>query len=174
MTTTVTISEEDRRLLGLWAAGCAERVLPLFETEAPGDDRPRQAVEALRDFTRTGKRTARLRSAAWAARAAAREAGDPAAEAAALTACGAAAAPYIHALASPHQAKHIHEPALRAARARELAAGGDESAGDEELRWAIEQAPAAVRALLRRLPVPAAGRGRPGVLRHRLDTALRG
>ena len=30
----MTLSEEDRRLVGLWAADCAERVLPLFEAKA--------------------------------------------------------------------------------------------------------------------------------------------
>ncbi len=34
-----TLSEADRRLVALWAADCAERVLPLFEAEAPDDDR---------------------------------------------------------------------------------------------------------------------------------------
>lgn len=33
----MTLSEEDRRLIGLWAAECAERVLPLFEGKAPSD-----------------------------------------------------------------------------------------------------------------------------------------
>jgi hypothetical protein len=29
------VSEEHRRLTGAWAAGCAERVLPLFEAKGP-------------------------------------------------------------------------------------------------------------------------------------------
>ncbi|MFJ1708366.1 putative immunity protein [Kitasatospora sp. NPDC088346] len=172
--TTVTISDEDRRILGLWAAARAERVLPLFETEAPDDPRPREALAALRLFTTTGRRTAQLRSAAWAAHRAAREVGDPAAAAAARAACYAAAAPFIHALASPHQAKHIHDPAVHAALARELSAGDDHGVGDEELGRAIADAPPAVRALLRQLPERRPGRSRSDVLRHRLDTALRG
>ena len=46
------------RCLVLWAADCAERVLPLFEARFPDDARPRVAVAAAR-------------AAAYAARAAA-------------------------------------------------------------------------------------------------------
>ena len=40
----ITLSEDDRRLIGFWAADCAERVLPLFEAKAPTDTRPRDAL----------------------------------------------------------------------------------------------------------------------------------
>src|SRR3569832_1161923 len=39
-----TLSEAERRLVAVWAADCAERVLPLFEAEAPDDDSPRDAI----------------------------------------------------------------------------------------------------------------------------------
>ncbi|MFF4429567.1 putative immunity protein [Streptomyces sp. NPDC001513] len=169
----VTISEEDRRLLGLWAADCAERVLPLFEARAPDDARPREAIEVLRVYTHTGKRTARLRAVSWAGHKAAGEVDDPAAAAAARAACYAAAAPYIHALATPHQAKHIHGPAIYAALAREISAGHDLAVGDEELRWAIGHASPEVRGLLRLMPACEPGRSRLAVLRHHLDSALR-
>ena len=48
----MTLSEKDRRLVGLWAADCAERVLPLFEAKAPSDTRPREAIEGIRAFAR--------------------------------------------------------------------------------------------------------------------------
>jgi hypothetical protein len=169
----VTISEEDRRLLGLWAADCVERVLPLFEAKAPCDTRPREAIEGIRAFVREGKRTGRLRSLAWAAHAAAREVGDPAATAAARAACYAAATPYIHPLATPHQSKHALGPAVYEARARELAAGDDARVGDEEIRWAIEHASPAVRELVRRMPVRSPGRSRLDALYYQLDAALR-
>ncbi|MEV4920399.1 putative immunity protein [Streptomyces tirandamycinicus] len=168
----VLISDEDRRQLGVWAADCAERVLPLFEAKAPGDIRPREAIEGIRTFVREGKRTRVLRSLAWAAHAAARDVGDPAATVAARAACYAAATPYLHPLATPHQSKHILGPAVHGARASELAAGDDE-AGDEEIRWAIEHAPTAVRELLRRMPARSPGRSRLDTLYHRLDEALR-
>ncbi len=100
----MTLSEEDRRLVGLWAADCAERVLPLFQAKAPSDTRPRQAVEGTRAFALGGRRAGQLRSLAWAAHAAAREVGDPVATAAARVAPYAAATPYIHALTTLHQA----------------------------------------------------------------------
>ncbi|MGV9263866.1 putative immunity protein [Kitasatospora sp. NPDC003701] len=174
----VSISDEDRRLLGAWAADCAERVLPLFEAKAPTDTRPREAVEGIRVFTRDGKRTARLRSVAVAALAAARDVDDPVAAAAARAAGYAAASPYIHPIATPHQAKHALGPAMYVAHARELAADGDAGAGagagDEEIRWAIEHAPPAVGGILRQMPLFVPGRSRLDAYRHRLETALRG
>ncbi|RKT79246.1 hypothetical protein DFJ68_2710 [Terracoccus luteus] len=47
-----SLTDDDHRLLALWAADCAERVLPLFERSAPDDDRPRRAVEAARAWAR--------------------------------------------------------------------------------------------------------------------------
>ncbi|MER7828465.1 putative immunity protein [Streptomyces sp. NPDC096097] len=46
----VTISEADRRPLGLGPADCVERALPLFNTKAPSDPRPREAIEDIRAF----------------------------------------------------------------------------------------------------------------------------
>jgi hypothetical protein len=169
----MTLSEEDRRLVGLWAADCAERALPLFEAKAPSDTRPREAIEGIRAFARGGKRTARLRSHAWAAYAAAREVGDPVATAAARAAGLAAATAYTHALATSHQTKHALGPAAYAARARELAAVDDPDVGAEEIRWAIEHASPAVRGVVRRMPVRGSGRGRLDALLYQLDAGLR-
>ena len=47
-----TLSEADRRTVALWAADCAERVLPLFEAEAPIDGRPADAIARARAFGR--------------------------------------------------------------------------------------------------------------------------
>jgi len=47
-----TLTDADHRLLALWAAACAEHVLPLFEDAAPDDGRPRQAIEAARGWVR--------------------------------------------------------------------------------------------------------------------------
>ncbi|MFG2181383.1 putative immunity protein [Streptomyces abikoensis] len=171
--TEVTISEEDRRLLGLWAADRAERALPLFEARAPSDPRPREAIDGIRAYARGDLRKGPLRSLALAALAAAREVGDPAATAAARAAGYSAAAPYIHALATPHQAKHALAPAMYAALARELAVGGDTGVGDEEIRRAIEHAPPAVRGIVRQMPPFSPGRSRLDAFRHALDTALR-
>jgi hypothetical protein len=170
----MTLTQDDLRTVGLWAADCAERVLPLFEAKAPADTRPREAIEGIRVFARGGKRTARLRALALAALAAARAVDDPVATAAARAAGLAAATAYTHALASPHHAKHVLGPAAHAAQARELAALADPSAGDEEIRWAIEHASPTVRAVARRWPARGPGRGRLNALLHLLDAGLRG
>lgn len=47
-----TLSDSGRRLVALWAADCAERVLPLFEAEAPADLRPRDAIARARAYGR--------------------------------------------------------------------------------------------------------------------------
>jgi|SRR4051812_6792144 hypothetical protein len=47
-----TLTDADHRLLALWAATCAEHVLPLFEHAVPDDLRPRQAINAARSWVR--------------------------------------------------------------------------------------------------------------------------
>jgi len=170
---SMTLTEEDLRLVALWASDCAERVLPLFEAKAASDTRPREAIEGIRAFARGGKRTARLRYLALAALAAAREVGDPVAEAAARAAGFAAASAYMHPLATLDQAKHALGPGVYGARARELAAADDPSVGDEEIRWAIEHASPAVREVVRRYPARGPGRSRLDGLLYKLDAGLR-
>lgn len=46
-----SLTDADHHSLALWAADCAEHVLPLFESARPGDPRPRQAIEAARAWT---------------------------------------------------------------------------------------------------------------------------
>ncbi len=68
-------SKQDQRLLAIWAADCAERVLPFFEKICPKDGRPRKAIDACRRWVRTGVfKMADIRKAALAAHAAARKA----------------------------------------------------------------------------------------------------
>ena len=169
----VALSDEDRRLVAHWAADCTERVLPLFEAKAPADNRPRDAIEGARAFALDGKRTAQLRSLALAAHSAAREVGDPVAASAARAAGLAAATPYTHPLATPHQSKHVLGPAVYQAQARELAAGNDTSVGDEKMHWAIERASSTVREVVRRFPARSPGRTRLATLYYQLDGALR-
>ena len=119
---------ESLRALGSWAADCAERALPVYETLAASDSRPRAAIEGIRVFAAGGRRTARLRTLALAAFSAAREvraAGDPAAAAAARAAGLAASSAYTHPLADVQQTKHILGPAAYAARSLELYHAGD-------------------------------------------------
>jgi hypothetical protein len=75
------VRKTDHKILAIWAADCAERVLPYFEGKYPDDTRPRKAIEATREWARTGVfRMTDVRRTSLAAHAAAREVkeGDPA------------------------------------------------------------------------------------------------
>jgi hypothetical protein len=138
-----TLSEADRRIVAVWAADCAERVLGLFEAEAPGDSRPRDAIARLRGFARgeLGVGAARRR---FVAHAAAREVSAPAAVAAAR-AVGQAAS-------IPHMGAHALGAAAYAAKAAGLAAPDRPEAVSEEIRWQLGAMSTAARAALRQLP----------------------
>ncbi len=169
----IALTQDDLRAVGRWALDRVERARVVFESQAPSDSRPREAVEGLKAFTNGGKRTARLRALGWAAWAA-REVGDPGAAAAARAASLAAAIAYTHPLATPHQTNHTLGPTAYAALALELAAGGDPAVGDAEVRWALDHASPQVRDVVRRMARPEVGRGRLGALRRQLDVGLRG
>ncbi len=167
------ISEADRLVIGLWAAESAERVLPLFEAAAPSDRRPREAIDGLRAFERGEIRQARLKTLALGAHAAAREVGHPVAAAAARAAGTAAATMFMHAPDTIGTAEHLLGAAAYAALAREAAVGGV-AAGDEEIDWAVEHAPARVREILAQVPVVEPGRRRALDVRlAQLDARLR-
>lgn len=120
------------RELALWAAACAERVLPIFEELRPGDDRPRAAIAALRSWVRGELPMTACRRAAFAAHAAARaaaEVGAPAAVAAARAAG--------QACAVAHMFDHSPHAATYAATAVGLYAGNN-TARDAERAWQWE------------------------------------
>jgi hypothetical protein len=100
----------DRKILALWAADCAEHVLPFFEEKYPTDDRPRKAIEACRAWVATGMfRMAAISRVALAAHAAAREAKGQDAVAAARAAG--------HAIATAHVTTHSFGAAAYAIKA---------------------------------------------------------
>lgn len=108
----VKTNTADHHQLALWAAECAEHVLPLFDRSQPDDDRPRLAIQAGRGWI-TGKITmVEARAAAFAAHAAAREATDEAARAAARAAGHAAATAHV-----PSHARHAANYAVAAVKA---------------------------------------------------------
>jgi hypothetical protein len=164
---------DDPRSIALWAADCAERALPIFEATVPGDTRPRAAILAIRAFVQSGERTAALRRVAWAAHAAAREVGDPAATAAARAASTAAGSAYTHPIVTPHQINHILSPAAYAALAIALRATDEPDAGGEAIRWAIAQASPEVRQVVKRLTGRVPSKGRFHALLYQLDAGLR-
>ena len=79
------------RTARLFAADCAERVLPLFEARSPGDTRPREAIAVVRRFANGDATRDELAAARDAAEAAAGVAAWDAAEAAAGAVAWAAA-----------------------------------------------------------------------------------
>lgn len=168
------LSLDELRALGRWTAECAERVLPIFESRVPSDPRPRAAIEGIRLFAAGGKRTARLRTLALDAHAAAREAGDPAPAAAARAAGLAAASAYTHPLADVSQTKHIVGPEAYAALALELDNPEDSSIGAREVEWAIQRAGEEVRGVLLRMPARTQGKSRLDELMFALDAGIRG
>ncbi|MFD3803936.1 putative immunity protein [Streptomyces sp. NPDC058619] len=172
-TEEIELSNDELREITGYAADCACRALSIFEADLPADTRPRDAIDAARAFAGSGRRTAALRQSAWAAYKAAQEAASPAAADAARAASHAAAAAYLHPKASAHQVKHILGAAAHAARAEELAAGDGGSGAEGTLEWAGRHAPAAVGAVLGRLPAAPPGGGRVGEFIRDLDTALR-
>ena len=68
------LDEQDHRSLVLWAADCAEHVLPYFEEKYSEDNRPRKALDAARAWVRGEIAMSEARAAASAAHAAARAA----------------------------------------------------------------------------------------------------
>ncbi len=67
------VFKPDQKVLALWAADCAEHVLPYFEDKYPEDKRPRKAIDACRKWAATGVfNMAGIRKASLDAHAAAR------------------------------------------------------------------------------------------------------
>ncbi len=136
-----TLTDADHRLLALWAAACAEHVLPLFESVQPSDPRPRQAIEQIRAWTRGEIRMSESRAAGGRAMSAAR----PLSGAARHAAYAAGQAGVV-----AHVAAHELGAAAYAIKAARAAAPGSdgESAGRLECRWQREQLPDAIRELV--------------------------
>lgn len=149
-----TLSEADRRIVAVWAANCAERVLGLFEAEAPGDTRPRDAIERTRAFGRGELDAAEEIRRRFAGGAAAREVSSPAAAAAARAAGQAAAI--------PHMGAHALGTAAYAAKAVGLAAPDHPEAVGQEIHWQLSHMSVEVRTALQQLPP--AGENRSGPL----------
>ena len=136
-----TLQDADHHRLALWAAECAQHVLPLFEAVQPNDDRPRRAIELARAWTRGEVTMTQARTAAGFANAAARElSGAPRY---AAYAAGQAAA-------VAHVAAHQLGAAAYAIKAAQAAApkGESASAGRAECQWQREQLPEAIRDLV--------------------------
>jgi hypothetical protein len=133
-------SKEDQKLMAAWSLDCAERVLPLFETISPADDRPRKALEAGREWVKTGVfKMAIIRAASLNAHAAAKavQENDPA--------CFAAHAAG-QAVATAHVPQHAYGGAYYALKA--IASANPSEAEQEvarEYEWQSKSLPQHLR-----------------------------
>lgn len=139
------LSEADRRIVADWAADCAERVLPLFEAEAPADDRPRDAIARTRAFSRGELDAAGEIRRRFVAGRAASAATSPAGVAAARAAAQAAGV--------AHMGAHALGAAAYAAKAVGLAEPENPDATADEIAWQLDRMTDETVAALRRLPL---------------------
>lgn len=136
-----TLTDEDHRLLAVWAASCAEHVLHLFESAEPADTRPRDAIAHARAWARGEVAMVQARAVGGHAMGAARpHVGAPrfAAYSAGQAAC------------VGHVAEHELGAAAYAIKAVQAAAPIEEraAAGSRECAWQRAQLPTAIRDLV--------------------------
>ena len=136
-----TLQDADHHLLALWAADCAEHVLPHFERVRPDDDRPRRALELGRAWARDEVTMTVARAAGGHANGAARELSGAARHAAFAAGQAGVVA---------HVAAHELGAAAYAVKAARAAAppAERERAGRRECAWQRQQLPDAIRALV--------------------------
>jgi hypothetical protein len=136
-----TLTDDDHRLLALWAAACAEHVLGLFEAARPADLRPRQAIGHARAWAAGEVKMMQARAAGGHAMGAARDLRGAARHAAYAAGQAAVVA---------HVAAHELGAAAYAIKAARAAApaGQEEAVARGECRWQRDQLPAAIRELV--------------------------
>ena len=136
-----TLTDEHHRLLALWAADCAEHVLPIFDAARPDDDRPRQAIDHARAWARGEVGMMQSRAAGGHAMAAARDLRGAPRHAAFAAGQAAVVA---------HVAAHELGAAAYAIKAVRAAAPKteDEEAGRRERDWQRAQLPDSIRELV--------------------------
>ncbi len=136
-----TLTDSDHRLLALWAAACAEHVLPLFESVQPEDQRPREAIEHTRAWVCGEVEMMQARAAGGHAMGAARDLRGAARHAAYAAGQAAVVA---------HVAAHELGAAAYAIKAVRAAApvGAGDAAGRLECRWQRDQLPESIRELV--------------------------
>lgn len=136
-----TLTDADHHLLALWAAECAEHVLPFFEQVRPDDERPRRAIELTRAWVSGEIPMKQAHNYAFVANAAAKEVNGAAKQAA--LAAG-------QAVAVAHVAAHELGAAAYAIKAAREAApeGQADEAGRRECQWQRDRLPEQIRELV--------------------------
>ena len=117
-------TQTDHKTLAIWAADCAEHVLPYFEKHLADDPRPRQAIAAGRAWVSGELKMTDARKAAFASHAAARDTSQFAEAEAAARAAG-------HAAATAHVATHAIYAARYASKAVQQATGSKDEVHQE-------------------------------------------
>jgi hypothetical protein len=131
-------SKQNQKLLAIWAAACAKRVLPHFEKAYPQDERPRKAITACRTWVRTGVFHMKdIRKASLDAHAAARKAKSKGN----LRACFAARAAG-QAVATAHVPEHAFGPAYYSLK---IGALNSDTKVIKELNWQTKHLPKHLR-----------------------------
>lgn len=144
MVSRQTLSDSDRRVLARWAVACAERVVPLIETDAEASGSLQDALSRARSYGE-GRRTAaeEITRRMVAVKAAGR----------ATTPAGAAAARAVaQASAVAHMGAHALGAAGYAVKAVSLARPEDPAAARDEIDWQLAELTEAERTVLRLLP----------------------
>jgi hypothetical protein len=136
-----TLEDADHHRLAVWAADCAEHVLTHFEQVRPGDDRPRRAIELVRQWAHGEVTMTQARTAAGHAQGAARDLSGAARHAAYAAGQAAAVA---------HVAAHELGAAAYAIKAARAAApqGSADREGRLECQWQRDRLPAEIRNLV--------------------------
>lgn len=133
-------SKEDQKLMAVWSLDCAERVLPLFESVSPADDRPRKALDVGREWVKTGIfKMAVIRTASLNAHAAAKGVKENDAACFAARAAG-------QAVATAHVPQHAYGGSFYALKA--IAAANPQGAKvkvEDELAWQTNGLPEHLR-----------------------------
>lgn len=131
------ITENEHKALALWAADCAEHVLPYFEKEYPKDKRPRNAIKECRKWARTGVFVMNdVRKTSLGAHAAARKCRNEPARFAARSAG--------QAMAVAHAPGH----AVAAAWYARKAVGA--AASEEESKWQMKKLPKKISSIVKK------------------------
>jgi hypothetical protein len=135
------LTDSDHHLLALWAATCAEHVLPLFESARPTDARPRQAIESAQAWARGELAMMKARAAGGHAMGAARDLrGAPRFAAYAAGQAAVVAHVAAHELGAAAYA-------IKAVRAS-VPSAESEAAGRDECRWQRDRLPDEIRDLV--------------------------
>jgi len=123
------VNETDHKTLVIWAADCAQRVLPYFTKIFPEDNRPQTAIAMARGWIDGEVKTMPARKAAFASHTAARNTGNALSARSAARSAG-------HAAATTHVAKHASLAAAYAIAAR---CDASESASVDALQQVVEK-----------------------------------